>query len=120
MTTPSSQTMAEEKLRKIIEAQVKGGCNDYSLVVSQLFEQNPYNRLYLVGPSISDGYNMHWHVLGILLDPKGLKAAYGEEMAAGMLTSWTVWKYSAHSILDAWLSGGAEKAINTAYNLLPL
>lgn len=72
------------------------------------------------------------HILEILLDPKGLKAAYlrpeslcdnpkcGNNAFGG---SHQHHGYSpdtiAHRILDSWLSGGAEAAIKTAYDLLP-
>ena len=62
----------EEKLQAIIEAQVKGGCDKY----------DEYNYDHM---EIEDGYSKHWvdstldiHVLLILLDTQGLKAAYGE------------------------------------------
>lgn len=72
-------------------------------------------------------------ILEILLDPAGLKAAYGEDLAAACEhgiptnppTDYKVrtWKANyevvATRILAAWLSGGSEAAIQTAYDLLP-
>ncbi len=98
----------EEQLKAIIAAQAMGG---------RVFYQDN-----------GDGFRSdlkcwcEYHILEILLDPKGLRAAYGEDgkpddptyMASGSLIA-------AHRILDTWLSsnGDAAAAINRAFQLLP-
>lgn len=73
----------------------------------------------------------HRAVIEILLDPEGLKAAYGDGPATpykhmeGNHSSYIVptqYEYVADRILNAWLSkseGNAEAAIKTAIDLLP-
>jgi hypothetical protein len=79
----------------------------------------------------SDWGNLTFHVLQVLLDPEGLRAAYGESVKVPVSNGrYTIAKNTrgyhlpipetvAHRIVDAWLSGGAEAAIQTAYDLLP-
>jgi len=80
------------------------------------------------------------HLLEVLLDQDGLKAAYGKRdvcdrcgedfqectlddqeeidtFDGGCAT--TACDFAAHSILDAWLCCGPEAAVETAYQLLP-
>lgn len=74
------------------------------------------------------------HILEILLDPEGLRAAYGEKADDHQvemvdckdpiifnLGLTPFWKVTAQHILNAWLSssGDAEKTISCAYDLLP-
>lgn len=75
-------------------------------------------------------------VIALLLSPEGLKAAYRRnerddiKIGSALDTPGGQWffptgevirgdNYAAHTILDSWLSGGAEAAIKTAFFLLP-
>lgn len=100
-----------QKLSDIISRQVEGGYDDNKMALER-------------GVGIDGDYvfpkDAEWiveHILAILLDPEGLKAIWPDEKY-GTETSQTG-KVRAHQILDAWLSGGAEAAIETAHDLLP-
>lgn len=101
----------EEKLAAIIEAHMRGGYNYWEA----------YRNNIVVNHSAK---SMTGTILNVLLDPEGLKAAYGERPTlndvsiAGKVTNKEC-DVCAFLILDSWLSGGAEAAINTAYSLLP-
>lgn len=94
----------EDKLHAIIEARVKGGYD------SEFWT----NGMRVISQSLYDHADNRWHILEILLDPAGLRAAYGE---TGWNNCWQV----GHKLLDAWLSseGDAAKTIDQAYQLLP-
>jgi hypothetical protein len=124
---------AEQKLTQIIEAQAKGGCDIFQ--ISKPLEVDG-DGVYCLGHG-----DVATHILEILLDREGLRAAYGRGLAckncaavvkwdiklacqrddcwhpkAGYITrDWAV----AHMILLAWLADGAEEAIDTAHSLLP-
>jgi hypothetical protein len=125
MTDP---TTPEAMLAAVIEAQVNGG--------------QPLHRFLLTefdgldGPFILiKGHDIETcHILEVLLDPEGLKAAYGEHLPCSICSLYErhperkdeghgcisgTWRDVARTILDAWLSGGADAAIRTAYELLP-
>ena len=86
-------------------------------------------RMEVISDELWDESDNSWHILEILLDTEGLKAAYGERdrcRHCGNLKCTCDFPYIvptfdvvAHDILDSWISGGAEEAINTAYDLLP-
>lgn len=111
----------EQKLQAVIEAQVKGGYDFWEKRLGGTkLGQDEY------GPSIGrytlsdDGrlqdYEWAYGVIEVLLDPEGLRAAYGESYIV------TYWEESVpHRVLDTWLSsdGNAEKTIDCAYDLLP-
>jgi len=101
----------EAKLKAIIEAQVKGGYKGY--------EHFAQAKSDLIGI----------HVLEILLDTGGCKAAYGEEEKFYPLDSThdhlgqmlPYWLFVARSIHVAWHSGEGnnhKEAINTAFSFL--
>lgn len=117
MTTPSLTT--EQKLAAVIEAQERGGHNRWSVWKDTV-------RMY--------GNPAAENVLACLLDPKGLRAAYAPQgteecvvdKGGGNVTRYTrripyqgAVKKASYAILNAWLSGGAEAAIDTAHSLLP-
>lgn len=122
----------EEMLKAIIEAHVKG---DYTRWTSERHQYDP-DALRMDGQHVSFYAGLGTfttHVLEILLDPAGLRAAYGEEQRVirefdppyfgceGIVDE-QQFKKAAIRILDAWLSkpeGDAEGAIKTAYQLLP-
>lgn len=117
----------EQKLRAVIEAQAKGGFHENDLALKTGFTLDDF---YVV----PTGFEIAAvHVLEILLDPEGLKAAYpgiAGEARMGIVLAAILNKIkngqlvmnadlSAHLILDSWLSGGATAAIDTAFTLLP-
>jgi hypothetical protein len=112
----------EQKLAAIIEAQAKGGYPYWEAtdIREELQEGEPYQAYEYI-------------LLTILLDPQGLKAAYEDKQCdpegdigegpsywnARFGIDRRIWQHKAHKILDSWLSGEAEAAITTAYDLLP-
>lgn len=73
MTTADTPTTAQ-KLAAVIAAQVKGGCQSWG-------GMSAITLLVSEGGAIRDkDTKLHGHVLEILLDPAGLRAAYGSEM----------------------------------------
>ncbi len=141
--TPAKPLTAQEMLTEIINAQVKGGYSEWKERLEdhchcgyQLqLEKHPGDRRSLKGSYEDDEWR--YGIIEILLDPEGLKAAYGSELACkncGNPGRWTCankdcWHPNAgvtsrgwavaHMILLAWLAEGAEEAIRTAYELLP-
>lgn len=148
MTSPSKSPSAEQKLAAVIEAQVRGGYDEWEFLLAGMerFDSVTFPIIW-VG-------NDNFHPLEILLDPEGLRAAYGDEPVAygvsfhrpgelqkeaaftlapdadsflgrripdsdGAWTDTPEWLAAAQDILHAWLSGGAEAAIQTAFDLLP-
>ena len=121
----------EDKLKAIIEAQVKGGYTKYKekcMIHGEIFEcinDDGYVANY-------DYYEFQdASVLNILLDTNGCKAAYGEEKinkvtCEGLpfdIDSLPKWWVLSLDILDAWHSKEGNNyiaAIDTAYDLLPL
>ena len=116
----------EQKLQAVIRAQEQGGCSKF---------QAP-GRLSKFGYLVDAPHERGEHVLEILLDPEGLRAAYGEtkietgegkrpfrynarSKVKGGKNALMINEMIARRILDAWLSGGAEAAIQTAFDLLP-
>ena len=68
----------------------------------------------------------NYHCIGLLdllLDPEGLREAYGEKTPKDYGVKHhgfsEYWLEVSHRILDSWLFVGPEKAIDTAYDLLP-
>lgn len=120
-------------LAAVIEAQVNGG-----------FDHNAFalrngSTMECVGPFVlfeRDGEPQgSVHLIGLLLDGQGLRAAYGEGKSHSQARSFEhgqageyrlieaphANRMAAHRILDAWLSkpeGDVEAAIRTAYGLL--
>lgn len=100
----------EQKLRAIIEAQENGEHHRWSVWK---------DTLLMYGDPAPE------NVIACLLDPEGLKAAYGgtpygmtaEEYRFTGLRDWPL--DCGHRIFSSWYSGGAEAAIDTAYDLLP-
>lgn len=127
--TPSDKATAsnEELLRKVIEAQMNGGCNKWD---GMAFDTRilRYGEIETTAP---DG-SMIGHILEILLDTHGCKAAYGEQLYA----SWpkgtlypnsdefqiTRWENASNRITDAWHSGegnNVRAALESAVSFLP-
>lgn len=122
----------EQQLKEIIEAQVKGGCKSHAW-----FLQTGYTFVIAADGEIEwDNYDEETvgHILAILLDPSGLKAAYDSKPwhGGGFFSSDGTLDYSvssdglrsrhaAHQILELWISseGNATAAIQTAFDLLP-
>lgn len=118
---------AEQQLSAIIQAQVKGGDEKWKAIriIHVNFEhgtvgmeQPPFRAIFFP------------HVLEILLDPEGLRAAYGEGTQKFLPYMWNCLvtdhsiplnaPFVAHRILDTWLSSGDPTAtIQTAFSLLP-
>ena len=78
----------------------------------------------------SDLVKDRFRLIGILLDPKGLTSAFPGKCCEDC--DWTQcppeenhpWsepfsEHVAHRIFDAWIADGAQKAIETAFHLLP-
>jgi len=110
----------EDQLRHIIEAQVKGGCTSFRFVSEHYLDFDWKSRIGGTGEPTSP--DTVAHILEILLDPAGLRAAY-EMLGIGFHNGRPVLAKIAvaHDILDTWLSseGDAAKTIQTAYDLLP-
>lgn len=98
----------EQKLQAIINAQIAGGFIRYMVCLTEMGagppEMNHTGRV-----DTHTAINQNISCIEILLDPQGLKAAYGGK------------EEPAYHILDIWLlsNGDAEKTIDTAYQLLP-
>ena len=116
-TTPEPKATNEELLRQVINAQVRGGCTrwlemdvDTVILSDGIIEPT-------VGPSVIIG-----HILEILLDTKGCKAAYGEWSIGlyGKITG--KWDATSRAILRSWHSGegnNVRAALETAVSFLP-
>ena len=121
--TPELTT--EQKLTAIIEAQVNGGCEKFQHCGGGAIQD------WGVVIFIDDGTPSYEAVLMILLDPQGLRAAYGgKRLSERIMMGQTLYnahftashRKPAHRILDAWLSkpeGDPVAAIDTAFKLLP-
>lgn len=138
----------EEKLAKCIEAQVKGGFNQHRVLANACHPKKQRATWFL---DLGDNA-FRWEdwddqeriaLLEILLDPQGLRAAYGEgvhNFKSGECQRCGLWipkliedagdptefmetcsEVAAWKILNTWLSssGDATKTIDTAYDLLP-
>lgn len=116
---------SEDQLKAIIEAQMKGGCIYFENLMENIAPLDSVTAPYIW--FWGDGKQEPYHPLVILLDPEGLKAAYGEapqdmtseEYKFTGLREWH--RDCGHQILNTWLTsnGDAAKTIETAYNLLP-
>ena len=100
----------EQKLQAIIEAQVMGGYLDKEGMLK-------------MGGGMVDGWRSFNSEFDILLDPAGLRAAYGD-WAEGSLASelkTPKWKAFGMNICQSWLSSNGDVAatIDTAFSLLP-
>jgi len=135
----------EGKLKAIISAQVKGGCEKYKVNLKEKYEwalcsDAPLMFIETKESCKSCGFANHideddyidgratLHILEILLDKEGLVAAYGDKPFSGgffavdndlEFTAKSRWRQAGHEILELWFSGGWEAAINVAYDLLP-
>ena len=119
----------EQKLKAVIDAQVKGGMFRWGGWTEGCHISSERNKEGII---VKDGYKgeCYCFILAILLDPEGLRAAYGREPRVEQNTKektdralihWIMpcWEFAARKILREWLYDGAEAAINTAYDLLP-
>lgn len=125
----------EAMLKAVIEAQVKGGYqNGWKVFLDSKF------RLELDWVILEED-GEHASILEILLDPSGLRAAYGEKAVCesclnriaaqchcgvdegeGFPDVLEFYIVAARRILDAWLSkpeGDTDAALQTAFDLLP-
>ena len=122
----------EEKLRQIIEAQVKGGCTNWEWWIPG---DTPDHQDGTLRGEIYDIGLDKAHLLQILLDTEGLKAAYpgiaGEAKLSMVMayllqenkkdTMW-VWQVASYAIMEDWHKGKGNNwkaSIDTAYKLLP-
>lgn len=127
--TPSEHITAEELLSQIIEAQKDNGFDRYHWLTGK--------SCLSVDPSgdIFDMSDCLGHVLAVILDTEGCKAAYGVEPSAvgGTYDPSTgtihmpvnenpMWKYASEQILESWHSGSVgnnvRAALETAVSLL--
>lgn len=115
----------EEQFKAIIQAQVKGGYEEHEAICGLAEDEW---AIFLSPPLC---------ILEILLDPAGLKAAYGSlGVIAGLKKGYDslpdgedkfirydtpYWQSNAQTILKAWLlsEGDAAHTIETAFYLLP-
>lgn len=107
----SDQKTTEQMLKAIIRAQIKTRKHlDEQYVISETIRIHETG-----GVSIGKGES---HVLQILLDPQGLKAAYGYYVEGQ--PDWII--RCANNILLNWIAsdGDAAATIRTAFDLLPL
>lgn len=128
----TAQATNEELLRQVIEAQVKGG-----------YGRNKWGRELRIssGGSLSISRNLtslEGHILEILLDTDGCKAAYGEgiycwncwrkkeecgpEHCIGGFYLCSAWQIACHKILASWYDGSGNNvhaALTTAVSFLP-
>jgi len=114
-TTPEPKATNEELLRQVIEAQVKGGYTVLKGFMGQV-------KILHMG-SVLAGNGEETHILRLLLDTKGCKAAYGEWSIGlyGKITG--KWDATSRAILRAWHSGegnNVRSALETAVSFLPL
>lgn len=136
----------EQKLKAIVAAQVKGSYGQWAFIMSSMDHETgdilPRGQFYSRRRDMALGHETRLHVLEILLDPRGLRAAYGGEdyavcrrclsrsalnchcyaEADGELPEVVIlFEEVPQRILDTWLSsnGDAAKTIDTAYSLLP-
>ena len=113
----------EQMLKAIIEAQVRGGYVRWDLLSGLPIDE--YKEAIQFRPSPVEPLE-RYSILEILLTPEGLKAAYGtsEEFYRASPVHGHIgeslerWHWVARGINEAWLSGGAEKAIKMAYERL--
>lgn len=127
------------KLRKIIEAQVRGDYRFWS-EIARYKDMEVIGEAGIVHTEITHVFD-GTPVICILLDPQGLRAAYGSIKAIAetgdrkrdILLNAVMdhlretrkmpqyWENAAVLILNTWLSsdGDAEKTISTAFELLP-
>lgn len=110
----------EQMLAAVIEAQVRGGCDNWNPLKPETFSMA--EEYLFARSSASYQEEEQVHVFAILLDPQGLRAAYCQQPSRWDLPETERIAIPARHILDAWLSkpeGDAEAAIRTAYDLLP-
>ncbi len=125
----------EQQLAAVIEAQVKGGCSAYQFLLLPGLSIDGFGAVRLK----HDGIEVERiGVIEILIDPQGLRGAYGTELACRgckkrcfdtkpcedheYARNDRLHVLAAYCILDAWLSepeGDPAAAIKTAYDLLP-
>jgi hypothetical protein len=120
-----SELTSEELLRKIIEAQHKGGCTKIYPIVLEVTEnglahcktEHNHKGAYCYS-------SLRFHILEILLDTEGCKAAYGEWQSdflkGGLMTG--KWESASYALLRAWHSGTGNNlraALETSVSLLP-
>lgn len=124
----------EQKLQFVIEGQVRGGYEVHELAVRDDTKIEVIDRFVFFEKVATSEELGGMDVIGILLDPEGLKAIYRNKRYVPCVLSLdqptldppalfskqiTYAEHVAHVILEAWLSGGGEAAIDTAYSLLP-
>src|SRR4051812_34224699 len=116
----SSSPPAEQMLKEIIEAQVNGGFDNFAPLADG--RKICYNGAgyFKTGTSIITGGYSSAHLLEILLDPKGLKAAYGQQLVCEKCLNHEAAKchcelegdmpdiverfdIAAHHMVDAWI-----------------
>ncbi len=107
----------EEKLKAIIEAQVRGGYKEYSYIIERKWGDGPFH--WLRGKHFTDPNGIRYDsILEILLDTQGLKAIFPRACVVGGVN----WFIASEKIISAWHSDNGnnwEAAIDTAYDLLP-
>ncbi len=149
MTQDTHEPTPEQMIVAVIEAQVKGGCTKFEKYITARWNPDEdedrescplFYRINHTGKAMTDVNGFHYDsILEILLDPAGLRAAYGDHgVCSGCLNKIAkkchceiyggnapdiegIDYVVAHRILDTWLSepdGDAIGAIRTAYFLL--
>jgi len=124
--TPSdlSQATNEELLRRVIAAQRDGGCDKFERAAKSKnwIEDEGINNNY-----VTDGISIIAHVLEILLDTQGARAAYGDEGKIGRSVytgkgNYPFWEAVSKMILESWHCGegnNVHAALLTAVSFLP-
>jgi hypothetical protein len=122
--TPKNETPAktnEEMLRAIIAAQVKGGYGMYSPYLHNDFIISTTQHL-VAHENFEQKDFIPNHILEILLDTEGCKAAYPNPNQDWSGQGSNHMHKVSHAILSAWHSGfgnNINAAIKTAFDLLP-
>lgn len=116
---PEPATLSnEELLRKVIEAQVKGGFTKFvwfTRIVHDGKWKIEDDDIVILGKA-------EWGVIEILLDTQGCKAAYGFDVVSRGPVNGERWFMASEHILMSWHSCGGNclrKALETAVSFLP-
>lgn len=136
-TTPEPKATNEELLRQVIEAQVRGGYEEYKPILAFALFFSEAQQKIVCHQDFEDVGITPMHVLEILLDTKGCKAAYGDNLPCSICSLYMnspehkdsghacisgTWRDVANNILFAWNSGegnNVRAALETAVSFLP-
>lgn len=111
----------EQKLAAVIEAQTQGGYPRWDLLLGLAFDED---CIYFTPSPVEP--EERYVIIELLLNREGLKAAYGNDTCLYSFDGihatgeeLETWFWVGRAISNAWLSGGSDSAIETAYDLLP-